>query len=325
MTNIALNPPGFGDIVFLDGIARSGKKLSCRLISNFLDIEYFQYIPTIEMLCFLTYMEKIDRSAAASLIRIATDEAVYNRAIGRNLNGRIHDETSFIHAFDSERYTDRQNMENAHDSYESFVASGRLALFHTHSALSAAPLLFETIPTLKLIHITRHPVDLAEDWRQRGWGKRLGADPLAFEFLIETSSGPAPWFAGPWAEKYSRISEEERCILSILSLGKMDAVGRGKIRTDRSTQFHEFAYEHLITSPDKVISALTKFLKRGPGPRLKAFLKDENCPSKLPAARRADNFRALAQRSSETTRRALLDASTEYEKAWGLDAIEGYL
>ena len=121
------------------------------------------------MICYLSEIGKIDDQAAASFIRATVDEAVYSRAIGRNLNTRKNDESSICRAVDPAVYFARAEELDSEAAFERFIKSGRVALFHTHVVMPVASLLFRALPSLRVVHVTRHPIDLAEDWYRRGW------------------------------------------------------------------------------------------------------------------------------------------------------------
>lgn len=311
----APKPPVTENMLFVDGISRSGKKLTCKVVSHLEGVDYFQYASLVENTAYLQALGHIDLVEAARFIRFNIDEIIYNRAIGRNLNTRESDETSVTRSPDAEEYFRRAKAPDGQAALDRFNSEGRVALFHTHSILAFIEVLLEAYPTLKLIHVTRHPVDIAEDWLRRGWGERWGVDPLAFNITAETNASVVPWYAAEWAVAYQDMTPAERCIEAVVRLQDADARKLQSLDESKREQIHQFAFENLITDPDAVIKGLSKFVGAKPHKKMPELLSSENCPAVLPLKARQDNLKKLQADSSGETITRLLDAAAAYEAA----------
>ena len=315
---LSKKPPAFEKILFIDGISRSGKKLTCRVLSNFCDVDYFQYRSFIEKICYLHSLEAMAAGVAVPLLQAVVDEAVYCRAIGRDLNTRESDETSVLKAFDSEEYLHRSTLKDGKDAMDRFNASGRHAAIHLHHTMPTANLLFKAFPHAKLAHVMRHPIDLAEDWLRRGWGERQGTDPLAFGLQLDGGEKPVPWFARDWTEEYLSMTPAERCIESILFLQDANHKGYEHLSDTEKRQVCLFPFEHLVTNPDQTIGDFADFLDSTPHQSMAKLLSEENCPRTLSVEGRRENLRKLEAAASSGSIVRLKAAGKTYEDLWKL-------
>ncbi|MBO6948126.1 MAG: hypothetical protein JJ855_09115 [Rhodospirillales bacterium] len=320
-TTLAAKPPVTDNMLFVDGISRSGKKLTCKIVSHLEGVDYFQYISLIENMSYLWHLGNIDLETAARLLKFNIDEFTYNRAIGRNLNTRRSDETSVYKAYDADAILARADAPDGAGAMAAYNDAGRKTLYHTHSVLAFVDVVFEAFPGMKFIHIDRHPIDIAEDWFRRGWGDRWAVDPLAFSVIADSEFGPVPWYSVGWAREYSEMTPAERCVAGIVHLQTGDRRRLDTLDADRRRQVHQFAFEHLIEDTHSVIGRLASFVGTEPHGKMAALLKAENCPSPIPADMRRNNLEKLKADSAPTVIDSLLEASDAYEKKWGLDPV----
>ncbi|MBL94245.1 MAG: hypothetical protein CMF70_02975 [Magnetovibrio sp.] len=129
--NIAAKADMLGEILFLDGISRSGKKMSCRLLAPFEGIEHFNYISGIENVCYFHFLGQIDALNTTRFIHLNVDEASYDRIIGRRLNTRPTDESSVYKTSHPVEYMHRSTAPDGPSAVETFHTSGRIQLYHT--------------------------------------------------------------------------------------------------------------------------------------------------------------------------------------------------
>ena len=315
--SLATKPPLTTNVVILNGMARSGKKLSCRILSNLERVEFFQYTSVVENLCYLYGLGMIGAENAAALLRAHVDEAVYNYAIGRCLNTRVADESCIYNAPELELYIRRSAAPSGAAAVASLNEAGRIALIDTHSTLAWAGLLFDAMPYLRLVHVTRHPVDIAEDWLRRGWGGRYGVDPIAFNLVVAASDGTlVPWFAADWADEYAAMTECERCVESVVRLQAEEQAAYAALPPERKERVFRYAFEHMLAEPHHVIDELCRFLGVEPRDTLPGLLATEGCPAGIPASARQANYRVLARESSPAVLERLSRAATAYERVW---------
>ena len=318
---LASKAPVTEKLVFVDGIPRSGKKLTCKIISHLQGVEFFQYASIIENTAYAQHLGHMDLQAAARFIQVAIDEVIYNRAIGRNLNTRPSDETYVFKHFEADLYVARSQADDGMVAMEKFNANKRISLFHTHSLLGLVDVLFAAFPYLKLVHVTRHPVDIAEEWFSRGMGVRWETDPLVFSIATESTAGPVPWYAAEWPDIYQAMTPAERCVESVIRHQERDQNKLKALGTLHRKCILQIALEHLIADTHRIVADIAAFIPAMQHSHMAAFLVEENCPASLPLEQRRKNMKTLARDCSDAVIERLMDCAENYENDWGLEPL----
>ena len=311
--DLVSKPELLDGIIFLDGVSRSGKKLNCRLLTQFDGIEHFNYISGVENVCYIHFLGQIDTRNTARFIRLNTDEAIYDRIIGRRINTRISDESSVFRTPDPAEYVRRSTAPDGPAAVDGFRKSGRVQLFHTHSVLPFAGVIFEAFPDARFIHVGRNPIDITEDWLRRGWGERWTGDPLNFSVAAESDDGVVPWFAVDWAADYLEMTPSERCIRSVLTLQDMERQALAAMTPTQQSQVLQYRLEHLLVDPRAVIDRIAAFTGYGPGDSMDAFLVSERLPNPALLEARAENIKRIGKDAAGDLLQQILDAGDAYD------------
>ena len=186
---VSLKPPICPHVLFITGLFRAGKSMLAPIASNLERVEYFQVIPAVDHIPCLWMLGLLDDSTAAALLRTTVDIAIYDRLIGRNVNARLSDSTSIHNALNPSATLMRSYEPDGMTAVDKFNNEGRIPCILTHYAIAAAPLFFHAFPEAKILHNVRHPLDVTESCRVRGWGERFGVDPTAFTLLMSDDNG----------------------------------------------------------------------------------------------------------------------------------------
>lgn len=312
---LASKAPVTQRLAIVDGLTRSGKKLTCRILSALEGIDYVQYHSVVEKLVMCHAEGLMSSAVAVPLLQTIVDEYIYNRAIGRNLNTRPSDETCIYKSFEIAEYIRRIAAPDGPAAMEAFNASGRIQLYYTHFALGGCAVLFDAFPYVQMINITRNPVDLAEDWLRRGWGSRTGVDPLAFGLLADAGGERVPWFAADWATHYLDLSPAECCIESILHLQERTERGYVALPAAARSRILRVAFESLVTRTGECTDVFAAFLQVRPHRTMAALHVAENCPRRLDPAVRQRNLAILAKSTRPEIMERLVAASSAYDQA----------
>lgn len=262
-------------LLLIDGISRTGKMLMGKLLSNFTGVENFLAYEPIELVAHLSHFGVMERANAEAFLRLNLDIAIYNLAVGRNLNTRLSDSSSVNWSLNAHEYHDRAAEPDSTALFANFVAENRQPLFMTHECLRYADLFFAVAPRIRIIETVRHPIDLTFSCWQRGWGDRYGIDPLWFSLTVKHKDAAVPPFAVEWADDYLQMAPIDRVIRSIATIRKLcdDAVQRLTPAQQAAVFF--VPYERLLLNPDLVIHQLGTFIKSSPLPGFEILFERE--------------------------------------------------
>lgn len=310
-------------IGFVDGITRSGKFLTCRLLSHLRGGEHAIYDHAAEHLCYLYILGAINIEVAAPFLQFDLETTTYNRIIGRDLNTRDEDASNIYKCPDHTEYLARTQRQGGMVAVDRFNDENRLPVFHTHNAIPAIDMMLKGLPSLKMLHISRHPIDLSYKWIQRGWGLREASDPLSFVPLAASPGGAVPWFALDWAESFLAMNPMERAVESVILLQQWDDDGYNKISADdRLRHVHRITFEDLMLSPKAIVGKLEIFFDREAHPAMDAMLAEEKLPFKPDIFEmRQSYFEEIRKGVSKDIAERLAAAAAAYEDCWDQSTI----
>ena len=316
-----LKPTVCPRMVLVDGLTRSGKMLTAKLVSNFERMEYFQAFDVIDHIPLLRWLGHLDDDTASAFLRLEADAAIYNRVVGRNLNLREGDSSNLRLALNYEEYQARTSGPDGAAAMDAFNAQLRTPVFFTHEALPNITLFFRAFEDLRVVEPMRHPVGLAYSWFRRGWGERYGEDPLSFVPAIDAGGRAVPWFARDWADDYLAASPTDRVIRSILTLTDMCKNAIEALALEHRQRIHFFAYERMLAEPETEISAIASFLDTQPLPGFDAVLPREGLPGGPAKGKLSEALSEISANGSPDLIEQLLDVGRSHEERWGLETL----
>jgi hypothetical protein len=315
----SLKEPISKHIAFVDGISRSGKQLTCRVISFLNGGDHYIYDLNIEHMCHLYFVGGIRAELAAAFIQMSTNATIYDRIIGRNLNLRQDDASCILKAAQPKNMLQRVTSDAGIEALDCFNNENRMPVFHLHNAMPSIDMLIKAYPNLKMVHVSRHPIDLAYSWVKRKWGTRELSDPLSFIPIINSKNGPVPWFAFGWAEEFLEGSNAERALMSVLLLADEDEKGYQKLSPiQQSNHIFCFPLEQLFFEPKTVVANIETFFDREADKNMDQMLVTERCPRSHVRGVRQQRFDELKQSLSPRSIERLDAAALAYENRWGL-------
>ena len=313
-TSIAVRNEGLTRPVLLDGIARTGKFLLGKIVSGFDGVEHFQYVSLLEIVPYLERLGCISEDAAVSLLQINIDQSAYEMRIGRNLNLRYEDASSLYNSHDMNVYLQRSVSKLSEGIVERMTNDGRYSPFITHETFPNIQIFFKAFPKLKVVHLIRHPIDVAHSWYVRGWGHRFSNDPLAFKTLVKGPNLSVPWYVFGWETKYEEMSEMDRIIKSISTLTEMEEDAYKSLPEKQRDRIFVISYENLVESTGNAIKRMAHFLERNPSDGMGVILAREKCPKEISSVQRQTKLDEIKEMSSESGYRMMLDMVVRYER-----------
>ena len=267
-------------LFIVDGVGRSGKVLLSDILSCFPTVEVQQFVEFIEYISLAFHYDKISEDIAQSILKTQLDTQLYNLMIGRSLNSRPTDSTSYYRYHSPEKYIARTTSLDGPVVMERVSSENPIYLIWTHDLIYKSKLMFKTFGSkITYFYLNRNPIDIIYEWDLKNFGRRIGDDPTDLQYLIKYNKETVPEIVSGWGNIFMDLNPLERIVHMIYCCFKrnLDAI---KLNNNRKN-FVIINFEDLITDTDSVINRIGKFIKLEPLPALSSILARENCPREL--------------------------------------------
>ena len=153
--NLAFNEK----VVFIDGQPGCGKSMLSPIISSLERGELSTYLFEVEWACRLHHLEKIEKDASESLIKMLVDFKLYNTMMGREVNFRFSDLSSAFNDVRPLRYFKRIFQRGDNEIPSRIKKMKPILNVATHNLLGMSELIFESLKNRAiLIEVVRHPL-----------------------------------------------------------------------------------------------------------------------------------------------------------------------
>jgi len=299
-----------GEVVFADGIGSSGKGMLSHILSSLTRIEKQQNHISIDYISTIHWLGKIQFDAAKTYLLSELDMHLYHAFIGRDMNFRFRDSTSI--------FTNAKILNNffrllmpAGDAAIERIKKNRPILNEApHDALRNAQFFFDCFDKLKIIYIIRDPIDLIEDWKRRGFGKRIGSDRREFQFSINYNGEVKPIYLLESDKKYQELSEIQRIIIMIKFCFKQNLEGFEKLGVEDKKKILFTSFDSLCKNPRDIVKNICFFLNVKTTKATNKILRKEKLP------------RSILQRATKAEFINLYDLDDEFKEE--LDKIYDY-
>jgi len=259
-----------GKILLIDGLTGTGKTMIMRIVSGLNNMQFPKFDYTIEHICILYSLNKLELNSAITLLRLKIDQSRYDYAISREVNFRYKDLSSILHSPDRlERFISL--FKNDDYPFDQEIDPKTFALI-THQLLDSSKVLDEAFPNkIHRVLCMRHPLYLFNHWSS--YIDKHGKSTRDFTIWFNDNNSIIPWFITKNNKDYrdSDHSSKSALAISILTNRSMDFVD----------QIPEKAvvvdFEKFVLDPEPYV---TKILTLLPGSKNKILdsLRKENIP-----------------------------------------------
>lgn len=268
-------------VVFVDGIGRAGKSMMGPILASFDRVEIERYEEITEYVGALYSMGKITRDAAVTLLRTQSDMHLYYSLIGRNTNFRFGDHSSVWRNPGRWRYIRRIFGKDGASVVQTVLRDRPIFQNMTHDSLANFGILREAFgEDLHIVELVRHPVHLIDSWLRRGWGTRMGIDPLALTLCIRHQGQDLPYYAIGWEEAYLAASPAGRVIRMIQSVWDRNQTTFASLNAQEKRLIFFVPFESFIQRPWSYLEPLAQFIGTKTTRHTASALKRQKCPRK---------------------------------------------
>ena len=304
--NIAKN------LIFIDGIARSGKSLLSGIIPSFSNMEHLQVSNILENIIPSVSLGGIRLNFAQMLITLQLNELAYNLKLSRNVNFRKTDQTGIANFNDAQIYLDRLKSKEGDGIVDKIYSDNYSIPFQTHNLMANFDVVNDLKMDYKIIEMYRNPIDNFYSLWSRGWGQRYTNDPRSFSLLIQGNNGLIPWFCKEYEEEFLKSNEYERCILIGMNLLKTS------IKKQKETSYKEkiisIKFEDMVQMPNHEVNRLENFLGKKVTEYTSKFILEANCPRKLDLNDRSIKLNTFKKNVNKEIFNSLIAFTESYER-----------
>ena len=326
-------------IVFIDGIAGSGKSMLGPIIGSFERVEKYRLDDFYEHIAILHRFGAIRTDAAISMLRMHADEAIYNASISREVNFRLHDNTGLLNNPFPFRFIARLFAKDGPAAMERIRTTRPVLQVNTHQMLAAGRIIFAAYQDrLRVLQMVRHPVFVVHHWLYYD-SERYGTDPREFSLWIETGdAGMVPWFAVGWEREFKRLHRADRAVLLVEWLARERDATLAALSTEERERVALIPFERFVTEPWPFLRQIEAFVGTKRTRATARVLKRQSCPREVlttgrgkargeahgtdPAATNRSEFlriKGIVERdASDESKSVLRRMSDQYESACGV-------
>jgi hypothetical protein len=301
------------NLIIIDGITRSGKFWLADFFGYFENVEPVIHEATMDYICISTFFNELDYCQAKEILRNIVSNKCFNISIGRDLNFRLADSSSIYNNPQRVKYLNRVHS-LPDKSFENlkFVDYKNVTFpILSHDWLSIWGVQNEAFPEIKIVRVERNPVDLVFSWLDT----RIGIGDMAFGHRCSFDNKTYPWFAIDFIDKFDRLSNTERIILSISYLCK-SAWGNIKRLKKNGKSIICTSYEMLGEQPDIEMNRISNFIGRNIISEMDTFITQQRKKNRsyvqLKSARE-EKLSLIANSTSEPYMKILIELQHDYE------------
>lgn len=309
---IGSRAPLVKNLLLVEGMSRAGKFVLANVITGFRGVEPIQYYDLLEHLPFLEKFGFIDKKAAQELIRGTIDTHCFEMLLGRNFNFRRSDLSSIFNHPLHKNYLKRVKETSWSAAWKKFKKEKPYSLFIAHELMPNIKIYFETFPNLKIISLQRSPVALVGAWLKDGVVGRFGKDPKILNILLDSKSGPTPWFANGWQDEYNSLSETDRAIKTILYFQNLCKKTYRGLNSGQKKKILLIRFENVLFDTTATVKKIGKFLKRDTLPGIKKIYKNLILPRPAHLASHEEVIKKIKETASSKYTKLLLAAERAY-------------
>jgi len=264
-------------LVIIDGQPGCGKTMLSPIISSFKRVELITYVFEIEFISRLYKFKKISKDAALSMIKLLSDQKVYQTMMGRDLNFRIGDMSSIFNYHNPNIYLKRI-YEKGDEAVPNKIKKNKPILnFTTHDMLYYSDILFESLNNkLLFIEVVRHPLYMLI--QQTLNMEKLIDNPRDIQLNYKYNDQDLPYFVRGWEADFLSSNDIDRAIYTIFNLTKKNSMKRKKIKDKKN--YLLIPFENFVLYPNKYLDKILKKLSTSFSNNTKKVLKEQKIPRK---------------------------------------------
>jgi hypothetical protein len=300
------------NLVFLDGIGRSGKRLLSRICTSLKNFEQYEFIEFMENILPGITFNKVSSDFAKSFIVTTFNELAYNKLIGRKINFRPSDVTTVKNFKNTQMYEKRLIMPEGDIVVKKLKKSKNFFPYMLQDLMVNFHLIKKMNLNFKIIETYRNPFDSVYSAHGRGWGTRYLNDPRNFSLSLKYKKALVPWHLFGQEKKWLKMNPVQRCAFNVLDMTKRQIINHKKFKNKK--EILTTSYEKIVEETNKEISRICFFLKTKKTNYTRQVLVEEKCPKLIDKDKLEEKKRFIKSNVSKEQYEDLKDLTKNYDK-----------
>lgn len=265
--------------IFIDGLQGCGKTMISSIVSSFPKVELLSYIPEIERVIELHFLKKISDDAAETMIRLFTDQKIYNLMMSRDLNFRPSDLSSAFNSNQLFKY-----LKRALSSGDEKIPK-KIELYQPILNVASHHMLSDSLPIFKalenrvvFIEVVRHPLYMIKQIFLNY--ENLIGDVRSFSLYVSQENEIIPSYAHEWKDLYLKSSSMDRSIYYLDYFINKTRKSKENILKDYRNQILTIPFEKFVISPENYLKNIEKLVGQTINFSVRKMLKKQKVPRK---------------------------------------------
>ena len=318
------------DLVIVTGSPASGKSMLAPIVGSLERTEHFKMSILLEHLGTLNHLGKLPEDAFVFLLRYTVDFMLYDNMIGREINFRFGDETSVWNTGNPEKYFERLLSERGEFVVDDIEEKRPLLVLALSDAFWHSKKWFKAFSFLKMIYVSRHPVDVVYSWYNHRYGEEArevsknkkasithGSETydskIAQVVLTKINDHVIPYYALGWEDKYKEMSEIDRVIYMIRGIKTNYAAALSSLTEKERERILVLTFDETVTNTESVLTQICSFLNTDRTPYTSVVLEREKCPRILSEGDRNNKLDKIKELASDEAFDLFMSMIQEYD------------
>ena len=264
-------------IIFVDGLPECGKTMLLPIISSLQKVELVSYLFEIKFIARTYGLKKISKDAFISLVRMLTDQKLYQTMMGRDTNFRFDDLSSAFQNTNTDKYINRLFQPGNEAIPKKIKKEKPILNIATHDLLRFSEILFQSLAKkLVFIEVVRHPLYMLI--QQTLNIENLSSNPRDIDICYKYRDKIYPYYAQGWEKKFDKFNSAEKAIYYMYNTSKINK----KIRENNVTnkRFITIPFENFVLNPKIYLNKILKTTQTKYSKYTKKILLENKIPRK---------------------------------------------
>lgn len=299
------------NIIFIDGINRTGKLLTGSLVSSLNKMEHLEFGEIFQHIIPALKLKKISTDFSKAYLHNHINQLLYNKYLSRNVNFRKNDRTGVANYQKPDLYKRRLIVKEGNKIMPKIINDKPFLPFITHDIMCNYDQFLKLKLDIKIIEIFRNPVDLVYSWSKRNLATRFGRDKRIFTLLIEKNNKPYSQHLYNLPDNWYKLNNIEKSILYVKILTERSVK---QLKKNYNKNIYLTDYETIVGNTESELKKITEFLNTSFSKKTHQFIKRENCPKSIDYNLKSKKFRFINSKVSKKYSKILINMEKAYLK-----------